>query len=370
MTVDAVAGEFLGGRGIAVPIRDVESELTRLWGPAAEREGGPTPEFPTVTRVALANLVLGALDDAGDCLLARLQQVLARYPARAIVARGDGSDGSTIVAEVSARCHLPTPGRPQVCCEQITLRAAATNLALLPGAARTLLEAGMPTVLWWAGDPSGHRDIFADFAADATRTLLDLPDPGPLPRLDIPATDLAWYGITGWRERIAELFDPADARPGLGRLCRARVIAATPESGPPPRVALWLVAWLGGQLGWGAGELSREDGEIRARYRSGGRAIDVSIATTVDASTAVPQVVAVELDTDDSGTFRLFRPADRPEEVRVEVCAAHYCDLPRIARTPVAGPAERVSLALEASPVDRTYARALGEMTRLNAVGS
>jgi len=363
------ADAFLTGHGVAVPLGEIETALTQLWGPAAEREGGPPLDHPTVTRVALANLVVGALDDPTDRVGSLLQAVLSSYPSRAIVARGDGCEPSTIAAEVSARCHLPTPGQPQVCSEQITLRATPDSLSLLPGAARTLLEAGMPTVLWWAGDPSTHADVFAEFAADATRILLDLPDPGPmpagLPALDAPMVDLAWYGITGWRERIAELFDPPDARAGLGRIAEVGVVAAIRAAGPAPRIAAWLVAWLAGQLGWEGGEVETDGERVRATYRAAGRPVNITISSIVDATMADAQVISVDLDTDDGGTFRLFRPADRPEEIRVEVCAASYCDLPRIVWTPTAGTAERLSLALEASRVDRTYGRALPEMLRL-----
>ena len=38
---------FLSGQGIPVDPRDIETELTRLWGPAAERVGGPASRART-----------------------------------------------------------------------------------------------------------------------------------------------------------------------------------------------------------------------------------------------------------------------------------------------------------------------------------
>ena len=51
---------FLSGQGIPVDPGRVEDELSNLWGPAAERAGGPELENPSVTRVVLANLVVEA----------------------------------------------------------------------------------------------------------------------------------------------------------------------------------------------------------------------------------------------------------------------------------------------------------------------
>ena len=83
------ADAFLTGHGVAVPLGEIETALTQLWGPAAEREGGPPLDHPTVTRVALANLVVGALDDPTDRVGSLLQAVLSSYPSRAIVARSN-----------------------------------------------------------------------------------------------------------------------------------------------------------------------------------------------------------------------------------------------------------------------------------------
>ena len=37
---------FLSGEGVPVNLHDIETELIRLWGPAAERAGGPVPDQP------------------------------------------------------------------------------------------------------------------------------------------------------------------------------------------------------------------------------------------------------------------------------------------------------------------------------------
>ena len=148
---------------------------------------------------------------------------------------------------------------PQVCSERIVLRAGPNAIDLLPGAVRPLLEAELPVVLWWTGDPRPYEALFRDLADECSRLILDLPDPGA--ELDAvrmgldPAVcpfsrDSAWFGLTRWRELVAQFFDPACAVDALDRIDSVHIVAFAPEPDRPPRIAVWLAAWLAGQLGW------------------------------------------------------------------------------------------------------------------------
>src|SRR3954453_13997117 len=116
---EATSDAFLSGQGIPVDLSKIDTALADLWGPAAEREGGPDLEHPAVTRVSLANLVVADL--GGRPLFSEdgLDTVGARYPCRALVLRRADALGRKVTAEVSALCHLPAPGLPQVCSERI-----------------------------------------------------------------------------------------------------------------------------------------------------------------------------------------------------------------------------------------------------------
>src|SRR5437588_4989658 len=91
---------FLNGQGVPVELHDIETELTRLWGPAAERAGGPDLETPHVTRIVLANLVVMSRPGDEEQLGAVLDTVTARYPSRTIVLRRTDGPDRALAAEV------------------------------------------------------------------------------------------------------------------------------------------------------------------------------------------------------------------------------------------------------------------------------
>jgi glucose-6-phosphate dehydrogenase assembly protein OpcA len=368
----ATSDAFLSGEGVGVDPRDIEAELTRLWGPAAERVGGPDLENPHVTRVALANLVVEGRPADAARLDGVLDVVASRYPCRAIVLRRTDDPGRRVMAEVSALCHLPAPGLPQVCSERIVLRAGPEASDLLPGAVRPLLEADLPFVLWWTDDPRADEDIFRDLARECSRLILDLPDPGADPAalrlgLDPAVTphgrDTAWFGLTPWRELVAQFFDPPCHDDALGRIDSVTVRALSPTAGPPPRPAVWLAAWLAGQLGWEPqGRPGCSPGRLEATFRGPAGPVSVSVVTETDPSATAPRLLETTLTARAPGgaeSYRLTRDPARPTEVHVEVRSAGSCTLPRTVLAPELDAARRVAAALESSRRDPPFQHAL-----------
>ncbi|HMB06493.1 MAG TPA: glucose-6-phosphate dehydrogenase assembly protein OpcA [Isosphaeraceae bacterium] len=363
---------FLQGQGIPVALHDIETELNRLWGPAAVRVGGPDLEEPTVTRIVLANLVVLARQVGAERVHAALESVTARYPSRTICVRRTDEPGRAIGAEVSALCHLPAPGLPQVCSERIVLRAGPQATDLLPGAIRPLLEADLPFVLWWTDDPRRDEALFRDLGDECSRLILDLPDPGADPAaiaLGLDPTicrysrDSAWFGLTRWRELIAQFFDPPSHTDTLSRIDSVRIAARAPGAEAPPRLAIWLAAWLAGQLGWRPeGRPERSGGQLRATFRGPAGPIPVAIDTEAVPGLAFAQLSDAILTTkvpDGAETFRLHRPSASSHEVRVSIDSPAYCTLPRVVLVPPMDPPHRVAAALESSRLDPPYRKAL-----------
>ncbi len=289
----AATDSFLEGQGIPVELPNIENELLKLWGPAAEQVGGPELENPNVTRIVLANLVVERLIGHCESLGPVVETVIARFPCRTIVVVGSDDPERRIKAEVSALCHLPAPGLPQVCSERIVLRAGLDAAGLVPGAVRPLLEADLPMVLWWTSDPRRHEALFRDLADECSRLILDLPDPGAEagairlgldPQLCPFSRDSAWFGLARWRELVAQFFDLSCNIESLNRIDSVQIEVLSPEPTRPPRLAIWLAAWLAGQLGWKPQgqpktETTASGSEFTAEFQAGNGVVAVKIST-------------------------------------------------------------------------------------------
>jgi glucose-6-phosphate dehydrogenase assembly protein OpcA len=375
---DAATDAFLDGQGIPVDLRDIEAELAKLWGPAAQHTGGPELENPHVTRIALANLLVERLDHDRESLAPVLETVIARFPCRAIVVRGSADPERRLTAEVSALCHLPAPGMPQVCSERIILRAGPNATDLVPGAVRPLFEAELPLFLWWTSDPRKHEALFRDLADECSRLILDLPDPGAeagairlgLDRAICPSSrDSAWFALTSWRELIAQLFDPACRHETLASIEAVQIEACSLDTTRPPRLAIWMAAWLAGQLGWQPhGQPENVATTTKSTFRTawqgprGMVAVEILTRPAPSRPGASPQLLALSINARGPGgieTFHLERPAPDSPAVHVKAEAPDSCRLPRIVLAPELDPARRIAAALESSRRDPPFEKAL-----------
>ena len=392
-TTGASSDDFLSGQGVAVDLNKIETELTRLWGPAAEEAGGEgtgsgsgeKSDHANVTRVVLSNLVVMTRQPVSPHLEEVLDTVASHFPCRTIIMLWTDDPGKAIKAEISALCHLPAPGLPQVCSERIVLRAGPEGRSLLPGAVRPLLEADLPFALWWTDDPRPDAALFRDLGDECTRLILDLPDPidpaalrvGLDPTVCVNSRDTAWFGMTRWRELVAQFFDAPCAPGALDRIDSLRIEVSAPEGfysaqgarPNPPRLAVWFAAWLAGQLGWTPGDKpERAVGSLKATFKSPTGDIAVEITCETHASIEEPQLQSVTLTTragmgdvpDVPGpeVFRLVRAERALSKVRIEIDSPSHCVMPRTVLTPELDAARRVAASLESSRHDAPFRNA------------
>jgi glucose-6-phosphate dehydrogenase assembly protein OpcA len=278
------------GERTQIDIRAIERELTALWKQATEP--GQDAERPAVTRTCVLNLVVvtrgGLAAQQATDIVARLT---ARYPNRAIVVSAvPEAQEDTMDAWVQAHCQMPGPGRPQVCCEQITIEARGAAVARVAGTVLPLLVPDVPVMLWCPRGEPFDDPGFTRLSRLADRIILDsatfaAPEAG-LARLvelldvDTAISDLSWSRITPWRELTAQFFDAPAVLPHLAEIERVVVeYEARPGETTDRDQALLLVSWLASRLGWraaGAPEardrdsllrLARDDGEIVVELR-------------------------------------------------------------------------------------------------------
>jgi glucose-6-phosphate dehydrogenase assembly protein OpcA len=371
---DTTSDAFLQGQGIPVELRDVEMTLEQLWGPAADMIGGPERENPNVTRIVLANLVIERLSKSAASLRPVVEEVVARYPCRVIGVRESDDKERRVTAEVSAYCHLPDPGMPQVCSERILLRAGPDSVGLIAGAIRPLLEADLPLVLWWTTDPLAHEPLFRDLGDECSRLLLDLPDPGTSaqalalgldPAICACSRDTVWYGLARWRELVAGFFDLPCHRETLPRINSLRIEALSPDPAKPPRLAIWLAAWMAGQLDWKrqgtpVNQATEDGSSFSAAFLGPRGSLAVEIVTRglpsgVPSFPRLNGVTIAAIGPEGTETFCLSRPGPDSPDVRIAAKAPGYCRLPSMVLAPEPDLPDRIAAALETSRHDPPF---------------
>lgn len=233
---------------------EIESVLQELW-----RETAGEDEEAAVTQVRTLNLLIFvSAQRLTPELLRAIDIVAVQHPGR-IVTMLVTDDEQPPKAQVTIACRLGEGGK-QVCGEQITIWSGEGG-APLPNIAASLMIAGVPTFLWWLGDPAFQSPIFHSFAESADRVILDSRTwnapltivPALVSAIDrqdpsVAYTDLQWTALTPWRRLTSQCFDMRDARPQLDQLQQI-TIAHGPQASDR-LAALLLVGWLGSRLGW------------------------------------------------------------------------------------------------------------------------
>jgi glucose-6-phosphate dehydrogenase assembly protein OpcA len=297
------------GERTHIDVRAIERELTALWKQAAEGEN--SEKHGAVTRTCVLNLIVGtsggrAVEDATETI-ARLT---ARHPNRAIVISAAPAAAEELLdAWVQAHCQMPGPGRPQVCCEQITIEARGAAVARVPGTVLPLLVPDVPVMLWWPRGEPFDDPLFTKLCALADRVIVDSagfanPEAG-LPRLAAlldaytAISDLSWARLTPWRELIAQFYDAPAMLPHLDEIDRVLVeYEALPGEATDRTQALLLVGWLGARLGWRtSGPAEERAGSTQfVMLRRDGGAVQIELHPVEPKEDALDRLAALTLE--------------------------------------------------------------------------
>ncbi len=277
-----------------VDVEAIDRELTQLWKQAAD--GSDAESGSPVVRACSMNFIV-VTEHAGevDAIADLVGQVTVEHPSRIQVVSLDRRAGTpSLEAWISARCSIPEPGGSQICCEQINLVAAGTEVRAIPNLVTSLLVADVPTVVLWKATVDASDNILAALVHVADRAFIDssaIAEPEiPLRSwLQVVAAnrgpasfgDLAWTHLTEWRSLLAQTFQPPDMRRQLRALEAVDVeysfTAAPPHSGLSQSIL--LIGWLAHALGWQVTvPLRREEGNGYGARLAGSRPVRIRIA--------------------------------------------------------------------------------------------
>ncbi len=162
---------------------------------------------------------------------------------------------------------------------------------------------------------------------------------------------------------IAQFFDPPCPVTTPAQIDSVMIRAVSPTGDAPPRLAIWLAAWLAGQLGWRPqGTPNRVGDRLTATFLGASGPISVEIVTEVDPTALAPRLNGATLTArgpDGVATFHLDRPSSRSSEVDVEVFSPASCSLPRSILAPELDSPRRLAYALESARDDPPFGHAL-----------
>ncbi len=368
--------------GEPIPLNDlshVEAVLAEMWRVAAESAAGEADNGKPLVRVSLANVIAVTDMERTGTLSETLDRLSLHRPARVLIAGIDPRLGEApIQGYVRAVCHRPAPDTPQICCEHVHLQLGPPSLKLLPGVVASLLEADLPSLLWWDAAWGGRAATLARLGREVDTIVIDSELAGPTAALqtvlgDLPGGvhDLAWARLTPWRRHLAAVFDDPLTLGLLSSLRAVEIENLAPARPSPPAQALLYHGWLAGQLGWEieaplersstgwSGTARSRQGRVRLSVKLRGEPRDPAVEP------AGAELVGVRLEAAEDGLITVTSlPGSSSFEIRVQQREA--CPLPqRLARTGQ-GPEEIIGGALESpSREDAVYARALAQAVAL-----
>jgi glucose-6-phosphate dehydrogenase assembly protein OpcA len=284
----------------------IEHELHRLWASLDGETDGAGENAPAqVTLLCTLTLVAVVRNGRAADVAAIAERIGGRYPSRSLIVDVSPRKDEDLTVETALHCHsADIPGRPTVCCEQITVTAFGRAVSRVPGLVLPLLVTDMPVYVWWIHNPPAASDPEADLlrrlaeVADVVivdSSAMDRPVAGLAAAAAIVAPlsggirDLTWGRLTPWRDLVVQCFDPPPMRQALERLDRIQIRTESRTAGDAPGNAggaapedpiagLLLGGWLAGRLGWEPAGPARRDGKVlRALFWRGGGGLELAL---------------------------------------------------------------------------------------------
>lgn len=255
-----------------VAIEGIEQQLDNLWRDA---NAGVSASGHAVARNTVMSLVVVTHnpDEAREALDI-VHRLNAEHPARAIVLAPGGDSAAGAQAQ-SGSPEQGTPGieafvntyvGPNSCYgEDIVLLAHGEAIRHLPGVVLPLILSGLPSFLWWTGEPPWGSEMLESLVDGCDRFVVDTsamqhPDYSMRALEDLlrrkaarcAIGDVCWTVQAPWRDIVAQFFDPADVRVYLETVDRITIeYAAGDEDQRSVSSQAYLFAgWLASRLGW------------------------------------------------------------------------------------------------------------------------
>jgi glucose-6-phosphate dehydrogenase assembly protein OpcA len=285
--------DLLAGRR-KVEVDQIEGALNDIW--RETNVNTLTGGGVALTRNAVMTLVVYTQNEHEAAhALKSIESMIATHPSRCIlVTTLAGHEGAPLEAFVSTQ--LRNVGGASSYGEQIVLEAPDGTARHMPGAVLPLILSGLPSFLWWTGDPPWRTEQFEAMVDGCDRIIVDtsemihgedglvaLDDVSRRKISNCAFSDFNWTRQQPWRELVAGFFDSDVLRPYLDGIDRLTIeYAAGAENTPPnPAAAYLFVGWLASRLNWqtqrGAHGSGMDEERQHTLYSASGQPIIVEV---------------------------------------------------------------------------------------------
>ncbi|HEX8036172.1 MAG TPA: glucose-6-phosphate dehydrogenase assembly protein OpcA, partial [Ktedonobacterales bacterium] len=194
-----------------------------------------------------------------------------QHPSRAVIVSADPNEPGQ-----EMRAHVATYVGESAASygEDIVIEVQRDAVRHLPGVVLPLIVSGLPSVLWWTGEPPWGTELLEALVDGSDRFVVDTSEVTHVEKTFVSladimrrklarcaVSDISWTSQAPWRDMVAQFFDPTDMRPYLGGVERVTIeyAAGEEDAATNSSQAYLFSGWLASRLDWHAAGAQRGD---------------------------------------------------------------------------------------------------------------
>jgi glucose-6-phosphate dehydrogenase assembly protein OpcA len=246
-----------------VPVEAIEKELDNVWR-AANASALASNTHPGSRNSVLTLVVFTTSEQSAAEVFGTVERLTGAHPSRAIVVAAEAGVPGAPLESYIATLQVERGGSTSYA-EEILMVAHEHATTHLPGAVLPLIVSGLPSYLWWTGEPPWRSEQLEAMVDGCDRLIVDtsempaaerglvaLDDLVHRKKTSCSISDVNWTRQGPWRELIAQFFDAPTQRPFLFGIDHLSIEYGAGDEDAPTNVAsAYLFAgWLGSRLGW------------------------------------------------------------------------------------------------------------------------
>lgn len=313
---------------------EIQNALTQIW---------ESLETNNVARACLFNLIFYTQKDHRTSYIQRLaQSVIEKFPSRVIFITID-KESKEDKLSTSVSILSSSKGEFDVACDYIQIDASGSLDVRVPFVVLPHILADLPVFLIFAEDP-GHEDpLYYPLQQFANRLIFDSETTDNLPRFALnllahqkksncDIADLNWARIESWREVLSLAFHSDQS---LSKVQRSKKITLTYNAQETAFFchtkiqALYLQAWLSGQLGWQLQSTTRRDKEgLVFTYQGSSSPIEICLIGAQNAQLPPGLILSVEIEVAEEEHFFFYSHPEQLHQITLQHSSKESCDLP------------------------------------------